>query len=186
MKHLLDVFRYRCADQVRDPAGNCPFGSNHRERNSATTPDRLQHRDRPGGDNVERLVDPRLRSGDERFRRVMLVNDRERWVGECAERHRWHSQNTAKWVGNVRAEDRCTPQAADRDANSTTDRIGGCFDLCQHSPPLAGRIRVDLFTWPGDRAPGPSVDLDSAAHDDRLERTTLGCGTQDRRGGVIG
>ena len=49
--------------------------------------------------------------GHEGVGRVVLVHHGERWVGEGAERDRRHAQEPAERAGDVRAEDRCQPQA---------------------------------------------------------------------------
>ena len=124
--------------------------------------------------------------GHEGVGRVVLVHDRERRIGEGAERHRRHAQEAAERARDVRAEHRCQSQRADADADPLRDRRPGLLDVGQHRPHSdVGSRATSSHGRVTDPRAAP-VDLDPAAQDDRLERPALRHRAQHRDHRVVG
>ncbi len=84
------------------------------------------------------------------------------------------------------AEDGCEADGANRDADTFADLGCGVLDRGDGASPVARGGDRRRLARPREGAACASVDLDAAAHHDVFERRAFGCGTEDRRGGLIG
>ena len=74
----------------------------------------------------------------------------------------------------------------DGHADAGADGVGGALDAGDHLAVAGGRVDAGGLVGPGGSAAPTAVDLDAAAHDDRLQRPALGGGAEDGGGGVVG
>ena len=112
---LEDVGRHRRAGQLGQPRRDPPARSEHRPRDPPTEPHGLPHARRAGTDDVERPVDAEHQRGDHRPRRVLLVEELERRVGERGHRDDRQPQQPAERRRDVRAGFGSHAQRGDRE-----------------------------------------------------------------------
>ena len=181
MDRLEDVVGDRRTEQPADHPGDAPLRADQRDREAATAADRLEHGDRTVVDDVHRLVQAALGGGDEGAGALDVLGDGERRVGEHAERHRRHAQQPAERARHVRADARLPRRTAPTGTPiAPADRVGGRLDRGEVAAELRRRGDRRRLVGSGQRCRGPAVDLDAAAHDDRLERPALGDRAEDR------
>ena len=124
MQGLEDVIGDRRSGEPADHLGETPVRADERDRDAPAPADRLQRRDRPVGQHVDRLVEAALGGGDERRGALDVLDDGERRIGEDAERHERHAQQTPERARHVRAEHAAEAHGGDRHADAPADVVG--------------------------------------------------------------
>ena len=183
---LDDVLGDGRAEQMAQLPGDGPLGAEQRQRHPLAAHDGLGDGDGVRSDDVQRLVEPVGGSGHERSRCVAVFDDRERRVGEHAERHDRLAQQATERAGHVLAQHGRQAQLADGDAHAAADVAGRLLDVGQHAAVLGGGVQRCVLGGASGRAAVAAVHLDAAAHHHALERRALGGGADDGGGGVGG
>lgn len=186
MHQLHDMVGDRRAEHMAETGRHPPFRAEQRQRDALAAEDGLECGDGARGDDVDRLVQAVGGSAHEGPRRVTVLDDRERGVGQGAERHHRLAEDAPEGAGHVLAEDGGQPQLAHRDADPPADLPGGALDVGQHVAVLAGGPQWGVLGGAGERAAAAPVDLQTAAHHHRLQRRALRSGADDGRGGIRG
>ena len=159
---------------LADEAGETPLGADQRERHPSADPDGLGGRDRARRDDVDRPVEPARRRGDDGGGRVLVVDHRERRVGQQADGHDREAKQPAERAGHVRADDRCQPHGRERHLCGRRGLPPDLLGLEERATEGGGRIGWHGLVRAGRRTPAAAVDGDAGPDDHVLERRALG------------